>query len=83
MDQVNSSLENTHPMVVIKLVVKEPSEKRKRRQLLPTPETIKNNKDKEFLMQSELQTKFGFHCFDNRVKKANLNPPIHTIQSIA
>lgn len=27
----------THPMVVMKLVVKEPSEKRNRRQLFPTP----------------------------------------------
>lgn len=27
----------TYPIVVIKLVVKEPSENRKRRQLLPTP----------------------------------------------
>jgi hypothetical protein len=29
-------------MVVIKLVVKDPSEKRKRRQLLPTPATSHN-----------------------------------------
>jgi hypothetical protein len=35
---------NTHPMVVIKLVVKEPSEKRKRRQLLPTPVTANNKR---------------------------------------
>jgi hypothetical protein len=28
----------TYPIVVIKLVVKEPSENRNRRQLLPTPE---------------------------------------------
>lgn len=32
----------THPMVVIKLVVKEPSEKRRRRQLLPTPAKVNN-----------------------------------------
>lgn len=31
-------------MVVMKLVVKEPSEKRKRRQLLPTPESKHNEK---------------------------------------
>ena len=30
-------LEDTYPMIVMKLVVKEPSEKRKSRQLLPTP----------------------------------------------
>jgi hypothetical protein len=30
-------LRNTNPMVVMKLVVKEPSEKRKSRQLFPTP----------------------------------------------
>ena len=35
-----------HPMVVIKLVVKEPSEKRKRRQLLPTPAKQVKNTDK-------------------------------------
>jgi len=33
-----SSAEKTYPMVVMKLVVKDPSEKRRRRQLLPTPE---------------------------------------------
>lgn len=32
-------------MVVMKLVVKEPSEKRKSRQLLPTPKKVKNKKD--------------------------------------
>lgn len=37
---LNKSLERTYPMVVIKLVVKEPSEKRKRRQLLPTPAKV-------------------------------------------
>lgn len=35
-------IEDTHPMVVIKLVVKEPSEKRKRRQLLPTPAKLES-----------------------------------------
>lgn len=37
MQSTLSFREYTHPMVVMKLVVKEPSEKRKRRQLLPTP----------------------------------------------
>lgn len=32
-----SNLYSTYPMVVIKLVVKEPSENRRRRQLFPTP----------------------------------------------
>lgn len=32
--------DDTNPMVVIKLVVKEPSEKRKSKQLLPTPAEI-------------------------------------------
>lgn len=36
----------TYPMVVIKLVVKDPSEKRKRRQLLPTPAKSGNQQKK-------------------------------------
>jgi hypothetical protein len=38
-EQLNSlhDTEETYPIVVIKLVVKEPSENRNRRQLLPTP----------------------------------------------
>lgn len=34
---VYTGLEITYPIVVIKLVVKDPSENRKRRQLFPTP----------------------------------------------
>lgn len=34
-------------MVVIKLVVKEPSEKRKRRQLLPTPAKMSNKNEQK------------------------------------
>jgi len=33
----------TYPMVVIKLVVKDPSEKRNKRQLLPTPAKMNNS----------------------------------------
>lgn len=33
----------TYPMVVIKLVVKDPSEKRNKRQLLPTPTNMNNS----------------------------------------
>jgi len=38
-EQLNNlhDTEETYPIVVIKLVVKEPSENRNRRQLLPTP----------------------------------------------
>jgi hypothetical protein len=43
---------NTHPMVVIKLVVKEPSEKRKRRQLLPTPAKVNNKNHQTHLIKS-------------------------------
>lgn len=42
---------NPHPIVVIKLVVKEPSENRKRRQLFPTPAIVQirrlNNRNKK------------------------------------
>lgn len=39
-------------MVVIKLVVKEPSEKRKRRQLLPTPAKVNNKNHQIPLVKS-------------------------------
>lgn len=38
---VCSTMKTLYPIVVMKLVVNEPSEKRKRRQLLPTPSTFK------------------------------------------
>lgn len=39
--KLNIKEKSRYPMVVIKLVVNEPSEKRKRRQLFPTPAQIK------------------------------------------
>lgn len=41
----NLNLKESYPMVVMKLVVKEPSEKRRRRQLLPTPDKASISKN--------------------------------------
>lgn len=51
---MNWCLWNTFPIVVIKLVVKDPSEKLKRRQLLPTPFKSHNVQKKEHDLQDEL-----------------------------
>lgn len=57
-------MEDDYPIVVIKLVVKEPSEKRKRRQLLPTPEN-----SKEFIMSSFRRTKLLIGKFNTLAPK--------------
>lgn len=44
-------------MVVMKLVVKEPSENRKRRQLLPTPEEMKNEMSSVISDKLQMKTK--------------------------
>lgn len=44
----SSQHQRTYPIVVIKLVVKEPSEKRRRRQLLPTPRNGKMRKKNSY-----------------------------------
>ena len=67
MEKKQKDPENTYPIVVIKLVVKDPSEKRKRRQLLPTP--VKPHKQNVIRKKLDSVSKLLKHT--ERTKKKN------------